>query len=454
MDIKDSLQSIKRYKNIIMLKYDIKREYFTIAIPVFIAFLIFFSAILIGHTFPEGEPEATVAEAEVEDALARFKELQRQLEMEDGEVEEDLPLEDEVDVPVPDDPPLKSNLDHILIYVFLIAITPFAIDSYIQKKKARKQELAYTEFLFKLSELMRGGIDPVKSTISLSSTNLGPITNEIQQTSAEMSLGTSFADSMMHMAGRMKSKIIQKYAALVVEAANMGGGVAEIVFRSSEDMRGVIKINEEKERNLKQYVIIFYFAQGVLILITYILSIQLIPHMQGIDPAILAGAAELAKIDFRLSFFHMIMINALFGGLIIGQIAEGNIKYGLKHVVILMVGCYLISTTFILPVPIAPHEIQLEIISGADQTAIAGVPLDMPIVLKAVDNDGNPMEGVDFDINIYPSGNVTSNVTSDSDGLFNIYVTLGIEEREHTIEIMHEDILIKSIYIEAERPYN
>ena len=42
---------IDRYMQVIKLKYDIKREYFTIAVPVTLAVILIVAAVLAGHSF-------------------------------------------------------------------------------------------------------------------------------------------------------------------------------------------------------------------------------------------------------------------------------------------------------------------------------------------------------------------------------------------------------------------
>ncbi len=55
------------------------------------------------------------------------------------------------------------GLDEVMVFALLIAIIPYSIDITLQKRATRKKEELYTEFLFKLSELMRGGLDPIKA---------------------------------------------------------------------------------------------------------------------------------------------------------------------------------------------------------------------------------------------------------------------------------------------------
>jgi len=428
---------IARYMQIIHLRYDIKREYFTIAVPVMAAFLILIAALLTGHTFVSQDQSGT-GTAEDDERLAAYQTLVDELEKAEGNengagtgqntgAQEDTP-----------DKSSKDDMDHILVFAVLIAIIPYSVDTYFQKRLLKKRELAFSEFLFKLSELMRGGIDPIKGVIDLSTTDLGAIGGNVKGAASAMILGHSFADAMNDMAAALKSKLIAKYINLVVQAAYTGGAVADLLLRTSEDMRAVIGIEREKEGNLKQYVVIFYLAQGIIVMLTYILSTSLLPLIQGVGMEMLGGSG-VSDIDFERGFFHMIMLNALLGGIIVGQITEGEIKHGLKHSAILMILCYIACITLILPTP-AVETVTIELVSGGGQQGIGGVPLMEPVVFRVCDTEGEPVPEIFVKMSISPGGSVDpSIVRTGEDGTVSVKAVPGEEEGAYIIKAVVGD---------------
>ncbi len=202
---------------------------------------------------------------------------------------------------------------------------------------------------------MRGGLDPIKSVKELSKTDLGLLTPHVRIAATSMTYGKSFEESMKAMAKSLHSEMITRYTALVVQASYSGGAVADLILKASEDMRNIIAIEREKEGNLSQYVMIFYFAQGIIVFIIYTLSTSLLPFVEQLGSTNILGKANgLVGLDFSRGFFHMIMINSFFGGLIIGKISEGDARYGLKHAVVLMAAGYIACALFILPPPAVP----------------------------------------------------------------------------------------------------
>lgn len=424
MNIELYRMTFQRYLKILTLRYDLKREYLIVGLPIFLALMVVAGALLTGHTFfpPEGE-SGPVLSGEAAAKQAAYEALVAEMEAaeaaERGEVVETV---QEEEVPVEENK-AKDDMDHILVFATLIAIIPYSIDVFIQKRQLKKREVAFSEFLYKLSELMRGGIDPVKGVVSLSKTNLGAITKDVQDAASSMVLGYSFEDSMHKMSDTIGSKLVAKYIDIVIQAAYTGGNVADLLFRTSEDMRAVIGIEREKEANLKQYIIIFYLAQGIIIMLTYILSTSLLPMIQGVGMEMLGGNG-LSDIDFNRGFFHMIVLNALFGGLIIGQITEGEIKHGFKHSTILIAMSYVAVVTLLLSTVGGVYTITA--IAGDSQEVYGGLPLKEPIVFNVTDADGNPVPDMFVQISISPSGTVTSSMTEE-DGTVSIAPILGFE---------------------------
>ncbi|APH39751.1 type II secretion system F family protein [Methanohalophilus halophilus] len=435
MNLEKYKLQVRRYWQMIIFRYDIRREYFTIGIPVLLAFLLLASALFAGHALPMGGSDSSsgsLADLPVEEREKLAKELAAKIEEaeaagENADIDMKTLLEEKTT-------PKKKDLDHIIIYALLIAIIPFAIDTFIQKKKLRQQEIAFSEFLFKMAELMRGGIDPVKAVIDLSKSDLGAIDKPIKNAATKLVLGHPFEYAMEGVAEELKSKLVSKYNNVIVQAAYTGGNVADLMQRTSEDMRAVIGIEREKEGNLKQYVVIFYLAQGVIVLLIYLLSTSLLPMIQGAGSEAL-GSDAITNIDFQLGFFHLIMINATFGGLIIGQISEGDIKHGFKHTAVLVVVSYLACTSLILPAGPA-DSYSIELVSGGNQKLPGpGMPVTDPLVFSVKDQQGNPAENITVEFSISPpSGHIAVNKTTNSNGTVSVAPTLGKSDGWYTIE--------------------
>jgi archaeal flagellar protein FlaJ len=404
----------------VRILYNPPREYFTILVPVLLALLLVIGAALSGMAF-KGIEKTQAADSDKQKA---YQELMAQMNPEESGT-----------ASVPDEkktsgttPAQKMGLDEILCFAVIIAITPYAIDITLQKRITRRKEELFTEFLFKLSELMRGGLDPIKSVKELSKTDMGILSPNIRIASTSMVYGKSFEDSMKSMASSLHSELIRRYTTLVVQASYSGGSVADLILKASEDMRSIIGIEREKEGNLAQYVMIFYFAQGIIFFIIFTLTTSLLPFIDQLGPTSPFGVNKLANVDFARGFFHLVMVNSFFGGLIIGKIAEGDARHGLKHAAILMIAGYIACSLFILPPAVAPvgQDVNLTVLNGDNLVGVPALPLKDPVTFRVTDMSGKPVNSTAVQFKILPGGTVSpGSDTSDKDGLVKVKVILG-----------------------------
>ena len=400
------------------------REYFTIVLPVAIAILLVVWAILAGYPLLGTEKAQQQGASDKQKA---FEEFMAQMNGDTGNLTATADAKNTAQ---------KMGLDEIIVFAVLIAITPYAIDITLQKRNTRRKEELYTEFLFKLSELMRGGLDPIKSVKELSKTDLGILTPNVRMASTAMIYGKSFEESMKTMAKSLHSELIKRYTTLVVQASYSGGSVADLILKASEDMRSIISIEREKEGNLAQYVMIFYFAQGIIFFIIFTLTTSLLPFVQQLGSTNIFGVNKIATLDFARGFFHLVMINSFFGGLIIGKISEGEARFGLKHAVILMAAGYIACAVFILPPPSSPatQAITITPLSGDSYSGLVDLPLKDPIQFKLTDTLGNPVNSTVVQFSILPEGKVNpASDTSNNDGIVSVKVVLGPTAGNYTV---------------------
>ena len=420
------MTNIQEYRETIdrlVFKYNIKREYFTIVLPILFGLAIILVAFLTGHTFTIQQDQSQ----QMSDKEIAYKQLMQQMNETGSE-------NTTQSTATPLQPQQQADLDHYIIYGVIIALIPYSIDRFFEQRRHKQYEDDFTQFLFKLSEMMRAGIDPIKSVIELSKTDLGSITPSVKTTATMMLLGRSFEEGMKNMAASLHSEMISKYIDLVVQASYMGGSVHDLILKASEDMRTMIMIEREMLGNLSQYTVIFYLAQAIIIFIAYVLSAQLIPFIQGPGSAMVFGSGDLQKIDFTHSFFHLIMINAAIGGIIIGKISEGSLKDGFKHSVILMSTSYIICVVAILPLSSGSNNYVISVVSGDNQTGIPNAQLHDPIVFKVLDKNGNPVPGADVQFDIKPGGSVSPPYnTTDNSSLVSVKVILGGEQLDYTV---------------------
>src|ERR1700722_10832140 len=212
------------------LTNNFKRTYVTLAIPAAIAVIIFSYALYTGFAPIPNLGSTTTGVSGPAGQLTKLQEYEllypNQTATSTGAPPATKPVT----------PPNPHNFDLILVIGLLIGLGPYSYDVTRKDRELRRNEADFTDFLFELSELVRGGIDPVKAINTLAQGTLGSITKNVQMVAKQMQIGYTFEEAMRNLADSLHSPLIEKYVDLVIQASYSGGTVANLIQRASADM--------------------------------------------------------------------------------------------------------------------------------------------------------------------------------------------------------------------------
>jgi flagellar protein FlaJ len=316
----------------------------------------------------------------------------------------------------------------------VIALAPYVYDTTKKKALIARREKDFAAFLFELSELVRGGIDPIRAITLLSERDLGSLTNSVKIVAKQVVLGYSFEQAMRNLEKLLESKLIGNYMDLVVQASYSGGSVSDLIRKASLDMNTFLQLEKEKNAGLKQYTVILYTAQVILIGVAVILLVQFWPGLQGLsfqggggDIGFLAKA-DIADVTVERNMFYLVVINGLLGGLVIGKISEGSIKHGLKHsLLIMLIG---VVAWAVMVTPAGEEDVTVSVVSY-DKEGLAGLPMRNPLVLNVTNIDGEPKASASFEFTISGPGDgarvIPDQINANRDGIAKVRIVLGDE---------------------------
>lgn len=238
----------------------------------------------------------------------------------------------------------------IIVIALFIALLPYAIYAQREKSTIARYERAFSQFLFEMSDAMRGGIDPAKALVELSKTDIGILGKHLRIAAKGIEMGRPFEEMINVMVKPIKSDLIKRYASLIGESAKVGGEISLVVHRAAKDMDDLIKIEQERSRNLMGQATTIYIAFGVMLVIIYQL-ISLYPSLGSVDFGSIGGSLDstsaptVAKMSFvtlKKCFLDLVIVNSIGNGILIGLFTNGKIRYGLMHSLIMV----LASTMF------------------------------------------------------------------------------------------------------------
>ena len=244
--------------------------------------------------------------------------------------------------------------DNVLLFTILIAIVPPGFLHHLRRRRVKRIEQYFPNFLRDVAEMNRSGMTLTKSVGMVSKGEYGDLTIEIARINAMLSWGISFEDALEKFADRVATPLIYRSVSLINQASRAGGNVPDVLEVAAKDAYVLKMMEKDRASNMIIYVIISYMSFGVFLFVIGILSYSFIPVMAeaSITANSTGGGAEefIGVFDpemFRRLFFHAALIQGFSSGLVAGQMGEGEVIAGLKHSVILTLIAWFTFTFFI-----------------------------------------------------------------------------------------------------------
>ncbi len=231
--------------------------------------------------------------------------------------------------------------DDMILFSFLIGVTPFATGKFLEFSRMRKMESEFPSFLADVSSGVDSGMSIPQAIYVTKDREYGRLNAEIVKMATQISWGIPFEKVFKQFTERTKSPYIEKLTYLIIEANKAGGDIREILQAASRNARELKNIERETDTMIKPYILICYITYFVFLVVILILYKTFILPLAG------GGAsgflkAGLSPEGFTTLFFRMLMLQGLFIGLAAGKMAEKKIIAGLKHSIILIVSGYIL----------------------------------------------------------------------------------------------------------------
>jgi len=233
--------------------------------------------------------------------------------------------------------------DHIII-ALLIILVPYAIFHAIWAGKVKGIEALIPDFLERLAGINQVGLTVAQAISIMVNTNLGLLSYEIRRIKNDMDWGANFSQALMRFEERVSTPSIARTVTLITKASEMSGQIGEVLTIASSDAKMSEVLKKERRAEMFIYTGIVYLSFFVFLFVVAVLMTQFLPVLASIS---LSGAALQASplanigkvpiVTFGRLLYHTCLVQALFSGLIAGQMGEGSIGAGVKHSCVLLI---------------------------------------------------------------------------------------------------------------------
>jgi flagellar protein FlaJ len=264
----------------------------------------------------------------------------------------------------------------MIIIAVSIGWSQFWIDFFVNSKNQKELEAMFPEFVRNLVGAVKSGMPVSKAIVYVSKTDYAALTPYVVKLANQVEWSIPVHKALLNFANETKNGVIKRSIATVIEAEISGGNIEDVLETVTNSVIEIKKIKLGRRATihsqLVQSYIIFFVFLGVMIviqnlLIPYIADIES-KNIEGVTEggmaltsASLGGAIRPIDIDYsslgafigtlgawltsiRGVFLMLSMIQALFAGLVLGKLAEGDLRSGAKHSLILMTVSFFVIT--------------------------------------------------------------------------------------------------------------
>lgn len=233
-------------------------------------------------------------------------------------------------------------------YVGFAISTSLLVPSLIVHMENRRRTLIdnmLPRLLDDIAESQDAGMTLLEALEASSKREYGPITEELRKLTAELSWGVEFEEAFSAFSRRIGTDLSAKTTTLILEAIRLGGNL-KVTFRSTaEFVRGIIRLRQERESQLRPFLMVIYVSCMIFLLIMLILYQSFFLPMATQKTRFLRLPMSLE--GYKSLLFDLSIVEAVFGGLIAGKLSQGTALNGIKHSVILNIIATLIFTVLI-----------------------------------------------------------------------------------------------------------
>ncbi len=234
--------------------------------------------------------------------------------------------------------------DEVVFFAMIAAVFPPAILTYLDYRWRKAIDERLPDLFRSIVQAQETGMTLPQAMEDAAKRDYGPLTTELRKMTTQISWGMSFEDALLALSHRVNTVLMQRTVPMIIEASRSGGQVEKVFDPMGKFIQSTLLLDKERRTQTRPYIAIIYVSffvfifTVVLLFKSFFVSIQQLPML---------GTSLMSPEEIRRLFFHMTIVQSLFGGLVAGKMGEGTINAGLKHSLILMIIGYLAIKIFL-----------------------------------------------------------------------------------------------------------
>jgi flagellar protein FlaJ len=243
------------------------------------------------------------------------------------------------------------------IFYFLLGIgvfigtVPFVIEIILKNKEEKEKNEMFLEFSRDLVESVKAGTPISRSIINLKNKDYGPLSRHIEKLANQISIGIPVKSALGIFSRDVDIDVVKRAVGLIIEAEKAGGEIENILESVSESVNETEKLKKERKAAVYSLIVQGYIIFFIFVIIMLIMQFKILPMTsevakigEGVEGGILGFGGGGEQEDLTQPLLFLLVSQGLFAGLVIGKLAEGKVKAGIKHSFILVALSLLVYT--------------------------------------------------------------------------------------------------------------
>ena len=225
------------------------------------------------------------------------------------------------------------SIESVLIFTTAAFFLPFIWFENKHRSQTEFIEERIPGFLRDLSNLIAGGLTLSEAFSEISETPAHSeskaadriFNDEIRLIGLKMKSGLPFDFCLENFGRRYDSMLIQRAASVISAAEKSGGLMSFSIDAAAFDLQEAVHL--KKERDSKQSV----YAVVLMISFLLFIGIVLLLIRQFESLSLLSSQNTIGTVEIDELFYHLLLIQAVFSGLMVGKLKKGKTAAGLKY---------------------------------------------------------------------------------------------------------------------------
>ncbi|PHQ37812.1 secretion system protein [Halorubrum persicum] len=249
---------------------------------------------------------------------------------------------------------MVAQIETPVVVATALVLASYAVVYEARKRQVRQIEASVPDFLDRLASVNEAGTSVVGSVRRVADSNLEALSDDLRRTRRDIDWGADVSTALRRLERRVRSPMTSRGVALITNAMRASGDIAPVLRIAADEARATWSLRRERRQVMLTYLIVIYISFLVFLGIIASLSVSFIPAIEeaaipaggggagGLPGApsgpggITEGLGDIEAGAYEQLFFHAAAIQAVCSGLVAGQLGEGAINDGVKHVVVLL----------------------------------------------------------------------------------------------------------------------